>query len=116
MAFDGDTVAVKVPVEPTTRDIVEGFKETPVTETLWTVTEHVAFFDPSAVVTVMVAEPTAFAVTVPSEETVATEVLLDDQETSLFVALEGLTVAINRDVSPTVKAKEDWDNETPVTG
>ena len=42
----------------------------------------------------MVADPTAFAVTTPEEETVATDVLFDDHVTVLFVAFEGETVAV----------------------
>ena len=38
------------------------------------------------------------AVTVPSEDTLATEVLLDDQVTFLLLALEGETVADSFDV------------------
>jgi hypothetical protein len=44
---------------------------------------------------VIVAEPAAFAVTTPDEETVATDVLLEDQDTDLSVAFEGITVAVN---------------------
>ena len=64
----------------------------------------------------MVAEPADLAVTVPSEATVATDVLLEDQVTSLFVALEGLTVAVNWEVSPSVMVIEDEFREIPVTG
>jgi hypothetical protein len=42
-----------------------------------TVTAHVAVLLPSAVVTVIVAVPTAIPVTLPLDDTVATEVLLD---------------------------------------
>ena len=51
-------------------------------------------------------EPAAFAVTRPDEETVATDVLLDDQVTDLFVALEGLIVAVRVCVSPSVMDRE----------
>ncbi len=71
-----------------------------------TVTAHVAFLAPSLVVTVIVAEPAAFAVTTPEEETVATEVLLDDHVTVLSVALDGLTVAVRVFVSPTSMLSE----------
>ena len=54
---------------------------------------------PSAVVTVMVADPAPFAVTVPLE-TVATEVLELLQDTFLLVALEGATVAVSVPVDP----------------
>ena len=69
---------------------------TPVTDTIGldTVTEQVAFFPPSLVVTVIVAVPAALAVTDPDVDTVATDVLLEDQVTDLSVALEGVTVAV----------------------
>ena len=95
VALEGETVAVRVPELPATRLIVDRFKETPVTEIVAAVTEtvQVAVFAPSVVVQVIVAEPAALAVTIPSEVTEATEELLDDQLTLLFVALDGLTVA-----------------------
>ena len=95
VALEGETVAVRVPELPATRLIVDRFKETPVTEIVAAVTEtvQVAVFAPSVVVQVIVAEPAALAVTVPSEVTEATEELLDDQLTLLFVALDGLIVA-----------------------
>ena len=57
-------------------------------------TTHVAILDSSFVFTVMAAVPGDTAVTNPVEETVATSVLLETQETDLSVALEGVTVAI----------------------
>ena len=60
-----------------------------------TVMAHVAVFPPSAVFTVMVADPAAFAVTKPVELTPATDVLLDDQVTDWLVALDGVMVAAN---------------------
>ena len=95
VALEGETVAVRVPELPATRLIVDRFKETPVTEIVAAVTEtvQVAFLKPSEVVQVIVAEPAALAVTVPSEVTEATEELLDDQPTLLSVAFDGLTVA-----------------------
>jgi len=108
VALDGDTVAVRVPVVPAIKDILVLFRETPVTETVpaLTVTEQVAVLPPSDVVQVTVAEPEALAVTVPSEETDATEVLFEDQVTALFVASPGTIVVPNRYVSPT-----DRDND-----
>lgn len=70
---------------------------------------------PSVVVTVIVAVPAVFAVTKPEDETVATDVLLEDQETDLSVALDGVTVADNVWVSPTVIVRLDWFRLTPVT-
>ena len=71
-------------------------KLTPVTETVLalTVTIHVAVFPPSLVFTVIIAVPAAFAVTTPEDDTVATDVLLDDQVTDLSVAFEGVIVAV----------------------
>ena len=43
----------------------------------------------------MVAVPGTTAVTVPSDATVATDVSLEDQDTSLLVALDGATVAVS---------------------
>jgi len=117
VALDGDTVAVRLPVLPATRLIVERFKETPVTETVpaLTVTEQVAVLPPSDVVHVIVADPADLAVTVPSEETVATDVLLDDHVTALLVALVGETVGVSSYVSPAVNDNDVGDMETPVT-
>ena len=93
------------------------FRLTLVTETIaaWTVTEHVAVLDPSVVVTVIVAVPAALAVTTPLEDTVATEVLLDDHVTDLSVAFDGNTVAVKVSVSPTVMDNELLFKLTPVT-
>jgi hypothetical protein len=97
VAFDGVIVAVNVRVSPTYMDRDELLRLTPVTETVaeLTVTEHFAVLPPSFVVTVIVAEPAVFAVTTPEDDTVATEVLLDDHVTDLSVALAGETVAVN---------------------
>jgi len=62
----------------------------------WTVKEQLALrLVPSVVVAVMVAEPGDLAVTSPMLLTVATEVLLDFQDTVLLVALVGSTVAVS---------------------
>ena len=118
VALDGDTVAVRVPVVPAVKDILVLFRETPVTETVeaFTVTEQVAVMPPSAVLAVIVAVPAFLAVTSPSEDTVATEVLFDDHVTSLLDALEGLTVAVNHVVSPTVMERLEGESVTLVTG
>ena len=63
-----------------------------------TVTVDLAVIFPSCVVQVIVADPAALAVTVPSEATVATDVLLEVHETAVFVALLGEIVAVNLDV------------------
>lgn len=66
-----------------------------------TVTEQVALCAPSLVVTVIVVEPTAFAVMTPDEDTIATEALLDDHVTVWSVAFDGVTVAVRVWVPPT---------------
>ena len=71
---------------------------------------------PSSVVAVMVAVPFATAVTTPLLLTVATEVLLLDHVTFLFVALSGKTVAVSAVVAPAlVKVAEDLSSATPIT-
>ncbi len=117
VALEGETVAVSVPVVPAVKDILVLFRETPVTETVpaLTVTEQVAVLPPSDVVHVIVADPADLAVTVPSEETVATEVLLDDHVTALLVVLLGETVGVSSYVSPAVNDNDVGDMATPVT-
>jgi hypothetical protein len=61
---------------------------------------------PSAVVTVMTVVPAAMPVTEapsPLELTVATELLLLDQVTFWFVALDGVIVAVTVTVFPTTR-------------
>lgn len=117
VALDGVTVAVSVWVSPTVIDKDVIFILTPVTATVAadTVIEHVAVLLPSLVVTVMVAVPALFAETTPDEETVATEVLLEDHVTDLSVALDGVTVADRVCVSPSVIDKDVLSKLTPVT-
>jgi hypothetical protein len=95
VASPGLTVAVRVSVPPAARERLVLFRLTPLTDTAAdaTVTVQVAVLFPSAVVTVIVAVPADFAVTVPPD-TVATSELLVVQLTFLFVALLGLTVAV----------------------
>ena len=97
VAFEGVTVAVKVPVPPTPISIAVLSRETPVTDTVGaiTVTVHDPYlFVPSVAVALMVAVPAFTAVTTPDELTVATEGSDDDHDTALFVAFEGVTVAV----------------------
>lgn len=117
VALLGVTVATSVWVSPTVIVIDDSLSSTPVTETVGaeTVTTQAAFLPPSLVVAVIVAVPADLAVTKPEEETVATEVLLDDQVTDLFVALEGVTVAVSVWVSPTVMDRDVSLRVTPVT-
>ena len=67
-----------------------------------TVTKHTSVLPPSFVFTVTSALPSDLAVTSPSEETAATSVSLEDQETVLSVASSGITVAVKAYVSPSV--------------
>ena len=100
VAFSGITVDVSVSVSPVFSVAVVWFSVTPVTGTeVTTVTAQVSVLLPSCVVTVMVAVPTAMAVTVPLF-TVAMAVLLLDQVTFLFVAFSGSTVGVSVSVSP----------------
>lgn len=60
-----------------------------------TVTVQAAVFVPLAVEAVIVAVPAAIGVTVPELFTVATLVLLEVHVTVLFVAFDGVTVAVS---------------------
>jgi nicotinic acetylcholine receptor alpha-3 len=100
VAVSGVTVAIK-------SIVALGFKVTAVGVTLTlvtsvtlvsTVTTQLAVKLPSFVVTVIVAVPSATAVTKPLASTVATEVLFDDHVTVEFVAVAGVTIAVNCDV------------------
>jgi hypothetical protein len=94
------------------------FRDTPVTATLAaagvTVTEHVAVLLPSTVVTVITVLPADTAVTVPLD-TVATAGALLLHVTLLFVALEGVMVALRVSLPPTVKDRLVLLRLTPVT-
>ena len=117
MAFDGVIVFVScaVPFIPTLK--VVGAIVTPVTATVdvLTVTLLVAVFPPSTVVAVIVVVPAAIAVTNPLLFTVATAALLEVQLTFLFVAFEGLTVAVSCVVPFTDSVAVVGVNVTPVT-
>ena len=80
-----------------------------------TVTEHVAVFDPSAVVTVIVAEPALTAVTFPLLSTVAVPELEELQLTDLLVALEGAIVAVRVSEPPSTRLSVVLLRLTPVT-
>jgi hypothetical protein len=75
----------------------------------------VAVLAPSCVVTVIVADPDATAVTRPDPFTVATAVLFELQLTVLFVAFDGDTVAVSCCVPPTFRLAVVGDTLTPVT-
>ena len=80
-----------------------------------TVTSHVALIlEFSADVAVMVASPSATAVTTPSV-TVATVSSLDVQFTVLFVAFAGTMVAVRERVLPTISVASVASREIPVT-
>ena len=99
----GSTVAVSCIVSPSIISALLLSSEIEVarTELCLTVTEHEALrLLPSVVLAVMVALPTAFAVTNPLLLTVATELLLVVQVTVLFVVLLGSTVAVSCIVFP----------------
>ena len=118
VALVGYTVASNEAVSPTFISSEDGDTETPVTETVVdvTVTLQVDVLPPSTVVTVIVALPAFLPVTTPSEETVATLVLLDDQVRDLFVASEGYTFAVSVEESPTLNVKDVLVRPTLVTG
>ena len=101
VALSGATVAVRVVVPPTVRLAELLSRVTPVTATVaaLTVTVQLASFPPSAVVTVISAVPALTALTLPSASTVATEGSLDFQLTALYVASEGVIVAVSLSVS-----------------
>ena len=61
----------------------------------FTLTVQVAVLFPSAVFTVIVAVPAAFAVISPVAETVATLEFEEEYVTALFVAFAGATEAVN---------------------
>lgn len=71
---------------------------------------------PSAVVTVMFAVPSARAVTIPDELTVATLLLEVLQLTFLLEAFAGSTMAERVVVSPAFMLAEEGLTVTPVTG
>ena len=112
VAFEGDTVAVKVSVPPMTSVIDVLFKLTLVTVTGFTVTTHCTDIPPA--VAVIVAVPTPFAVTVPLD-TVATEVLELLHVTVLSVAFVGATVAVRVSEVPFTRLKVVLFKVTPVT-
>ena len=93
VAFEGVMVAVSVAVSPKLRFRVVGLRVMPVTATSLdvTVTRQVADLPPA--LAMIVAVPSATALTVPLL-TVATDDFELDQVTVLFVALSGLTFAV----------------------
>ena len=90
------------------------FNVTPVANCLTVKAQVALLLLPSAVVTVMVADPGALAVTRPVVLTVATVVLLDFQVTALLEVLLGLTVAVSCKVWPVFSVAEVLLSDTPV--
>ena len=117
VALSGDTVAVNEMPSPSGIETIPGSTVTPVTATvlLLTVTRADAVKPPSTVVAVIVAVPFAAAVTTPPEFILATLLLLVFQVTSLLLALDGITVAVNVPVLPGDKDKVAGLSVTPVT-
>ena len=64
----------------------------------------------------IVVVPALTPVTTPDELTVATEGSDDDHDTALFVAFDGVTVAVKVFVAPMFKDNVDLFNDTDVTG
>ena len=71
-------------------------------------------FEPSAVVAVMVASPTATAVTLPLASTVAIDSFDDFHVTALFEALSGSTVVVSTTVSVALRVALVLSNEIEV--
>ena len=95
VAFAGVTFAVRLPVSPMFRVSVSGEIATSVGSTTAAATVMVAVaVRPFEVVAVIVAAPADWPVTMPIEDTDATEVLLEDQVTVRFDAFAGNTVAV----------------------
>jgi hypothetical protein len=115
VAFAGDTVTVKVCVFP--GDSATGFGEI-VTLVIGTdtVTEAVSEIPPSTAKTVIAVDPAEIPVTTPDVLTVATDVLLLYHATLLFVAFEGVIVAVNVNVLPTPTIIGFGEIVIPVTG
>jgi hypothetical protein len=105
-------LAVSVSESPTARFRVVLLREIPVSAPM-TVTLHSPFF-PSAVA-VIVAVPSPTAVTRPEGLTEATDCFEEDQVTSFFVAVEGVTWALSWTVSPIPNSLEEGLTETDST-
>lgn len=79
---------------------------------VFTVTLQLALILVPETLTVIVAVPAFLPFIFPAVLTVATEVLLEDQVTDLFVVLDGEIVAVSVLVSPTRMLTADADNVT----
>ena len=114
-AVEGDIVAVSCLVLPTFSDTDSRLTVTPVVGVVTVTVQEAVAFAFADDFTVMTAVPLVFAVTLPEESTVATEVLLLDQVTALFVALLGLTVAVRVALPPGFSDRVLLEIEMPVT-
>ena len=115
VALSGLTVAVSVALSPSARlsVVLSNLTEVTATTSEATVTEQVAVLSPAFAVTVAV--PAFTAVTLPPASTVATEASEVLQLTVLFVALDGLTVAVSVALSPSFRLKVVLSSETELT-
>ena len=115
VAFSGNTVATRVRVSVALRLAVVLFKVTDSASVLATVILQVAdLLEPSVVVAVIVASPSAIAVTLPLASTVATDVLDDVHVTDLSVVVAGATVALSVNVSVALSVADVLSNEIEV--
>ena len=116
VASAGVTVAVRVTVSPSVRAAVVWLRAIPDTATtfLATVTTQVAVLSPA--LAVMVAVPTATAVTLPEASTVATAVFEELHVTVLSAASSGVTVAVRVTVPPSTKSTCVLSNIIEFTG
>ena len=117
-ALSGLTVAVRVSFLPTSRVRAVLFSSMLATGTgvgvaSFTVTAQEA--DCSPALAVIIALPEATAVTLPVESTVATSGLSEDQAT-VSVVSDGVTVAVRVSVAPTVKVSSSLLRLMPVAG
>ena len=106
VASAGSTVALRTSEPPTPRFRLLLFSVTPVTSFFAsvTVTTQEAYLPlSSAAFATMVAFPAFLAVTTPSLETAATPASEDSQVTSLFVALDGESIACSVKFCPVVR-------------
>ena len=107
LASAGLTVAVSLAVPPTVRSSLSLSSVTELTLTVGftTVTLQTADLPPADAV--MLAEPTATAVTSPEGDTVATDALEVDHVTVLSLASDGETVAESLVLSPTASSTDE---------
>ena len=115
VALAGVMLAASDAVSPATMVKAGGFSVTPVTVMGVTVTTQLAVCEPSCVVAVIIAVPTAWAVTTPCEFTEAMAVAVLCHVTLRLEALAGNTVATRVSRPPTVIEVALVLRVTPVT-